>query len=57
MYQTNMPYNHFNKYVNALIEKELLGIKSLKLEGEKYYTTEKGNELIRSIDIVMKFLK
>jgi len=57
MYQANMPYTQFSKYLDVLIEKDLLGIKDTNPSGQIYYTTEKGNELLKSIEIVLGALK
>ena len=49
MYKTNLCYNHFIKYVNFLLEKKLLEVKSGNPTGNIYYTTEKGKKLIENI--------
>jgi len=57
MYQCNMPYNHFSKYLDILLEKDLLAIKDTNPHGGLYYTTDKGKELLESMSIVFNLLK
>ena len=57
MYQSNMPYNHFQKYLEMLLEKDLICIKDSNPQGDMYFTTQKGKELLESMDIVFNLLK
>ena len=49
MYKTNLCYNHFIEYMDFLLEKKLLEVKSGNPTGNVYYTTEKGNKLLENI--------
>jgi len=49
MYKTNLCYNHFLEYLDFLLEKKLLEVKSGNPTGNIYYTTEKGNKLLETI--------
>lgn len=49
MYQTNLSYSMLIKYMNFLIEKEFLGVKTGNPSGKIYYTTNKGKKLLESI--------
>ena len=49
MYQTNLSYSMLVKYMNFLIEKEFLGVKTGNPSGKIYYTTNKGKKLLESI--------
>lgn len=57
MYLSNMPYNHFNKYLDLLLEKELIEKIETNPEGSLYFTTEKGNNYLQSMDYIFKLLK
>lgn len=57
MYLCNMPYNHFQKYLDILLDKELLAIKDSNPGGYLYYTTEKGNSFLNSMNIVFNLLR
>jgi len=49
MYQTNLCYNHFTEYMNFLLNKKLLEVKSNNTTGNIYCVTEKGRKLIENI--------
>jgi len=49
MYQTNLSYSMLIKYMNFLIKKEFLGLKTGNPSGKIYYTTNKGKKLLESI--------
>lgn len=57
MYSSKMPYNHFQKYLDILIDKELLATKDSNPGGHLYYTTDKGNSFLTSMNIVFDLLK
>ena len=57
MYKANMKYTQFTKYLDALIEKNLLGEKYSNPHGKIYYTTDKGKELLVSLNTVLTYLK
>ena len=57
MYKTNMTYFQLNKYLDFMLEKGLIKEKERTSDGKIYYTTDKGKELLESIDIVFTYLK
>ena len=57
MHKANMPYNHFVKYFNMLLEKDVIGEKVLEPEERIYYTTDKGKKLLVSLDDVFKYFR
>ena len=40
-----------------LLEKDLISIKDSNPHGDMYFTTEKGKELLESMDVVFNLLK
>jgi len=52
LYQANLCYSNFIKYVEFLLEKEFLGVKIGNPSGTIYYTTEKGKKLLENIEHV-----
>jgi len=54
MYQTNMCYNHFSKYLKFLINNGLLEERFNNLEGRVYITTEKGKRILEKITMVIE---
>jgi len=57
MYQTNLCYNYFIKYMNFLLKKGFLGVKTNNPSGKIYYTTEKGEKILKSIKSVLDQVK
>ena len=57
MYQTNLSYSMLIKYMDFLIEKEFLGVKTGNPSGKIYYATEKGKNLHKNIKDVHSQLK
>lgn len=57
LYKVNLSYTTFSKYMNFLLEKKLLGEKIGNPSGKVYYTTEKGKNLLDSIQDVIYKLK
>ena len=49
MYKANLCYNHFIEYMNFLLEKKFLEVKSGNPTGNVYCTTEKGKKLLENI--------
>ena len=49
MYKANLCYNHFIEYINFLLEKKFLEVKSGNPTGNVYCTTEKGKKLLENI--------
>ena len=49
MYATNLCYNHFIEYMDFLLGKKFLGVKSSNPSGNIYYTTEKGKKFLEKI--------
>jgi predicted transcriptional regulator len=56
MYQSNLCYNHFMIYLEFLLRKKFL-IEKREQPGKRYYTTEKGHELVQVIDSVIHLMK
>jgi len=57
MYRTNMTYNQFIKYLDALKEKDLIEEIKSGQNGNNYYLTEKGKKLLDCLNKVLKYLK
>jgi len=46
MYRSNLCYTLFNKYIEFLLEKELLTTRSNNEEGKTFYITDKGRNVL-----------
>ena len=57
MYKANMTHTQFTKYLDALLEKDILGEKDAYPTGKNYYVTDKGKELHELLDVVLTSLK
>ena len=57
MYQTNLSYNHFIKYMNFLLKKGLLDQKPGNPIGKVYYVTEKGKKFIKKFKNVIDLIE
>ena len=57
MYKTNMTYVQFVKYLDFLLEKDLLEGRNINEREQVYNITDKGKELIESLDTVLNYLK
>ena len=57
MYQTNLCYSHFIKYMDFLLEKGLLGKRLGNPVGKMYYATEKGEKFIEEFKNVLVLMK
>ena len=56
MYQVNLSYAQLKKYINYLVEANLLELKKNKQE-ELYIVTEKGQDLIGEYEKLLKILE
>jgi predicted transcriptional regulator len=54
MYQTNMCYNHFNKYLKFLLNNGLIEERFNTPKGRVYITTEKGNKWLEKITMLIE---
>ena len=56
-YKSNMSHIQFNKYLNAMIDKNLIDEKEEDEKSKIYCLTEDGKELLISLNIVLNRLK
>ena len=56
-YKSNMSHIQFNKYLNAMIEKDLINEKEENDKSKIYCLTEDGKDLLESLNIVLNRLK
>lgn len=57
MYLSNMPYNHFQKYLDLLLEKGLLTKQESNPHGFDYLTTKKGKDFLNSMEEILSYFK
>ena len=57
MYQTNLCYNHFIKYMDFLLDNEFLGEKVGNPVGKVYYITEKGEKFVEVFKNVLDLME
>ena len=57
MYKANMTYTQFSKYLDFLIEKDLLIENDSNSNGKIYNLTENGKKLLEPLDVMFTFLK
>jgi predicted transcriptional regulator len=57
MYQTNMTHSQISKYLDKLLEKQILDEKNKTTSGKVYSITDKGIELCKSLETVFDFFK
>ena len=56
-YKSNMSHIQFNKYLDAMIEKDLINEKEENDKSKVYCLTEDGKDLLVSLNIVLNRLK
>jgi len=56
-YKSKMAHIQFNKYLDSLIEKELINKKEAYQEGITYHITDDGVKLLESLEVVLTRLK
>ena len=56
MYQTNLCYNHFIKYLDFLLKNEFLGQKQGNPVGKVYFITDKGKRFVEDFKNVLKLI-
>jgi predicted transcriptional regulator len=54
LYEANISYTHFIKYLNFLIEKEFIKVKEKNPAEKVYQTTEKGKHFLKDINNVLQ---
>lgn len=54
LYNANISYTHFTKYLNFLLEKEFIKVKNQKNNRKIYQTTEKGDHFLKDINNVLQ---
>jgi len=57
LYNTNLSYSTFSKYLNFLIEKKLIESKNGNPSGNTYYITKKGKDVLDDIQDIIKKLQ
>ena len=57
MYQTNLCYTHFIKYMDFLLKDGFLGEKLGNPTGKLYHVTEKGLKFIEKFNNVLSLMK
>lgn len=57
MYRTNMSNTQLTRYLNILMEKDIIEEKPLNPHGKKYCITEKGEQLFDPLKTVIKLLR
>lgn len=57
MYQTNLCYNHFVKYMDFLLDKGFLAEKPGNPVGKVYYISEKGKHFINIFKNVLDLME
>ena len=57
MYKVNMTYTQFTKYLDFLLEKDLIIEKNSNSDGKMYCVTQSGKELLEPINIMLRYLK
>lgn len=57
MYKTNMTYLRFKEYLEILQQKDLIEERFPEQNGTIYCATERGNELLESLNVVRQYLK
>ena len=57
MYKTNMTHAQITKYLNRLVELDVINEKKLNSSNIVYHVTDKGNKLIEALTNTIKFLE
>ncbi len=57
LYKTNISYSNFIKYFNFLLEKKFIDEKNGNPGGKVYQTTDKGEQLLESINKLIKHIQ
>jgi predicted transcriptional regulator len=57
IYEVNMAYSQFTKYLDYLLERDVIGVKHDNPGGKMYYLTDKDKVLLESLDIVLNYLE
>jgi len=57
MYSANMSYFQLQKYLNFLLERNLIGKVTLGNPSVTYRVTKKGLKILRSIDAILEALE
>jgi len=57
MYQTNLCYNHFMRYMDFLLDNGFLGEKPGNPVGKVYFVTEKGERFIEEFKNVLALME
>jgi len=57
LYSTNISYSNFTKYFDFLIDKGFIEAKDGNPGGKVYQTTEKGQQLLESINKMLKYIQ
>jgi len=57
LYNTNISYSNFIKYFDFLIDKNFLEERNGNPVGKVYYTTQKGKQFLKDINIVLEQAK
>jgi predicted transcriptional regulator len=56
MYQTNLSYSHFVRYLMFLLEHDFLGEKEGNPVGKNYFITEKGKQFLTEFKNVLEIM-
>jgi len=60
LYKGYLSYNQLNKYINFLIEKDILSEKNVQNNGSSskfYFVTNRGNEFLKDINKILAYFK
>ena len=56
MYQTNLSYSHFVKYLFFLLDNEFLGIQTGNPVGKVYFIKDKGEQFLKEFKDVLDIM-
>jgi predicted transcriptional regulator len=56
MYQTNLSYSHFVKYLLFLLDNEFLGVQTGNPVGKVYYIKDKGEQFLKEFKDVLDIM-